>query len=189
MNKPGDPLAEAPQDDMSGLGTEQAAFLDKVKAQLGATGNVVLVVDDELTVRKVVARSIKKASPDVTIVEALNGDDALQKLRGLREKTHREPLFIVTDLQMPVMDGWTFIAHLQKEYEARGQHQGIPVIVLSVTSGEKGLPFMKVSVHGKKCTYSPLITVAKESCIDASKYDAKGEHGLLSWVQYFLQYA
>ena len=92
---------------------------------------------------------------------------------------------IVLDLNMPVMNGWDFITELKKDYESAGKALGIPIIVLSSTSGEKGALFLKKSVHNAK--YSPLVTVAKESCVDKSKYNAKDEQGLEAWLQYFLK--
>ena len=46
---------------------------------------------------------------------------------------------------------------------------------------------MKKSVHGGKSGYQPLATVAKESCIDKTRYDTKEEQGLDKWLKYFLE--
>ena len=86
---------------------------------------------------------------------------------------------------MPGKDGWAVIHDLKREYESRGRTQGIPIIVLSSTSGEKGLLFHH-SVHGGKSGYVPLVTVAKERCAQAVRYDAVGQAGLVSWVRHFL---
>jgi CheY-like chemotaxis protein len=90
---------------------------------------------------------------------------------------------------MPIMNGWEVIEALKKDYESRGQRQGIPIIVLSSTTGESGVVFFKKSVHAGKSGYSPLVSVAKEACIDPTKYDAKGEKGLAAWMRHFLRYA
>jgi len=92
----------------------------------------------------------------------------------------------VTDLQMPVMDGWEFIDRLWKQCEEQGRALGIPVIVLSSSSGEKGILFGK-SVHGGKCKYRPLVAIAKEQCMKPIKYDAQGEKGLAVWIKFFLR--
>lgn len=149
--------------------------------------NTVLIVDDERTIRRKVARDIQAHDPEVVVFEAGNGREALEKLSDIRDKHERNPLFIVLDLNMPVMDGWQFIDTLRKEYEAEDKHQGIPIIVLSSTSGETGMPLFKKSVHGGKSQYSPMITVAKEACINSRKYDATGEKGLVAWIKYFLK--
>ncbi len=87
---------------------------------------------------------------------------------------------------MPVMDGWDVIKHLKKEYEADGRSSGIPIIVLSSTSGEKGL-LLKSSVHDGKSGYKPMVSIAKETCIDKSHYDATGQKGLTAWLEYFVK--
>ena len=88
---------------------------------------------------------------------------------------------------MPVMDGWQFIAMLKKEYEEQGKTSGIPIIVLSSTSGEKGALFMKKSIHDGHSGYTPLVGVAKETCVNAARYDAVGEKGLLAWLEHFVK--
>ena len=149
--------------------------------------NTVLIVDDERAIRRKVARDIQTNDPEVVVFEAGNGQEGLEKLNEIRTKHERNPLFIVLDLNMPMMNGWQFIEQLRKEYEADGKHQGIPIIVLSSTSGETGVPIFKKSVHGDKAHYSPIITVAKEACINSRKYDATGEKGLVAWINYFLK--
>ena len=109
-------------------------------------------------------------------------------MKEIREKYLRDPLFIVLDLNMPIMDGWEVIKKLKKEYEDKGKTSGIPIIVLSSTSGEKNVALiMKKTVHEGKTGYTPLITVAKELCVDRSHYDAQGEKGLMAWMEFFVK--
>ena len=146
----------------------------------------VLVVDDEPSVRRMVSRSMKGLDKDLTVHQAENGQEALNLLASIREKEGVAPTLIVTDLQMPVMDGWEFIERLWKQCQEQGREFGVPVIVLSSSSGEKGLFFGK-SVHDGKCKYRPLIAIAKESCIKPVKYDSQGEKGLVAWIKFFLR--
>lgn len=167
--------------------SEYTALVKSIKTNMNPDSNTVLIVDDEKGIRRFVKRSIKKSAKNIVFYEAENGQKALEILELIGRRYKRPPLFIVTDLNMPVMDGWEFIEHLRKEYEAQGKKQGIPVIVLSSTSGEKGMVFFGKSVH--KAKYEPLVAVAKEACTDPEKYGAIGEKGLLSWVQQFGKYA
>jgi len=182
--EPGNGTAAAGGDE---AGMDASEFLAHVEANLHPSVNTILVVDDDPPMRKLVARLVSSSSPTVNVVQAINGRDALVKLEELREKSRRDPLFIVTDLEMPVMDGWTLISKLKKDYKSRGESQGIPVIVLSSTGGEKSGVLSRKSVH-KASFYSPLVAVAKEECIDPERYAAVGEQGLLTWVEYFLKY-
>ena len=63
------------------------------------------------------------------------------------------------------MNGWDSIAEIKKKYEDAGKSFGIPIVVLLSTSGEKVSLFLKKSVHEGKSGYTPLVTVAKESCV------------------------
>lgn len=147
----------------------------------------VLVVDDEPSVRRMVSRSMTTLDKDLKVYQAENGKEALDVLKAIRVKDGADPAMIVTDLQMPIMDGWDFLDELWKDYEAQGKSLGVPVIVLSSSSGVKGRFFGK-SVHGDKCKYRPLVAIAKEDCIKPVKYDSQGEKGLAVWIKYFLRH-
>lgn len=171
-------------DSMSGQSYKE--LLEAIKRNTNPSSNTVLLVDDERGIRMKVARDVRSFDPEIVIYEAANGQEALRKLDEIRKKYYRDPLFIVLDLHMPVMDGWEVIKQLKKEYEGNGKASGIPVIVLSSTSGEKGL-FLKSSVHEGKTGYTPLVSVAKEMCVDKSHYDAAGQKGLTAWLEYFVK--
>ena len=163
-------------------------LLESIERSMDPLSNTVLVVDDSSLVRKTVRKSIESKDDKVVVFEAEDGQKGLERLAEIREKFVRDPVFIITDLEMPVMDGWEFIENLRKDYESRGQTQGIPVIVLSASSGEKGRLFMRKSVHGGKSGYSPIVTVAKNDCIKSTKYDTKGQKGVGAWMKHFLRY-
>jgi CheY-like chemotaxis protein len=130
---------------------------------------------------------VRAFDPTIVVFESANGAEALEKLKVIRAKYFRDPLLIVLDLNMPVMDGWAVIRTLKKEYEDSGKKQGIPILVLSSTSGEKGGFFTKQSVHEGKSGYTPLVSVAKEMCVDKAHYDASGEKGLVTWLKFFVK--
>jgi len=81
-----------------------------------------LIVDDSVTMRQMVAFTLREAKFEV--VEAENGADALKKLAGLT------PDLIVTDLNMPVMDGLTFIRSARALPAARY----VPILMLTTES-------------------------------------------------------
>ncbi len=168
-------------------GQSYASVLESIKQNMDPDNNTALLIDDERGIRKMVARSLKNFAPNLVIFEAGNGKEGLETLEKIRNTHNRDPLLIVLDLNMPIMNGWDFIVELKKDYEAAGKQFGIPIIVLSSTSGEKGALFMKKSVHGGKSGYQPLATVAKESCIDKTHYDTQEEQGLDKWLKYFLE--
>jgi len=81
----------------------------------------IMTVDDSASVRQMVSFTLKNAGYDV--VEAVDGKDALAKLAG--------PVgMIVTDLNMPNMDGITLI----KNVRAIPAYKFIPIIMLTTES-------------------------------------------------------
>ncbi|MCX9154741.1 response regulator [Niveibacterium sp. 24ML] len=84
----------------------------------------VMVVDDSASVRQVVSITLKSAGYDV--VEACDGKDALGKLNGQKLN------LIICDVNMPNLDGISFVKELKKTT----QHRFTPVIMLTTESEE-----------------------------------------------------
>src|ERR1039458_554058 len=81
------------------------------------SANSVLLVDDDPSVRNLLARRFEKAG-----FEALHAEDGIDALGKLRNKL---PKVIVTDLQMPRMTGWEFIRVVRRRFPT------IPIVALS----------------------------------------------------------
>ncbi len=79
----------------------------------------ILIVDDSASMRQVVSIALKGAGYDV--IEACDGKDALSKMTGI--KIH----LIVSDINMPVMDGITFV----KEVKQNASYKFTPIIMLT----------------------------------------------------------
>jgi len=88
-------------------------------------GKTILIVDDSVSLRQVVAIALTNAGYDV--VEACDGKDGLTKLDG--RKFH----LIISDVNMPNMDGITFLKAV-KELPA---YKFTPVIMLTTEAGEE----------------------------------------------------
>ena len=84
----------------------------------------VLIVDDSASIRQVVGIALKGAGYDV--IEATDGQNALDKLTG--QRVH----LIISDVNMPVMDGITFL----KQVKTRPEYKFTPVIMLTTESAE-----------------------------------------------------
>jgi len=82
----------------------------------------ILIVDDSVVLRKMVCFTLKEAGFDV--VEAENGQEALDRLGS-----HTVDL-VVTDLNMPVMDGITFMTNARKLSATRFT----PILMLTTES-------------------------------------------------------
>ncbi|MDH5300950.1 MAG: response regulator [Gammaproteobacteria bacterium] len=84
----------------------------------------IMVVDDSDTLRKVVSMALVSAGYEV--IEACDGKDALSKLTG--EKIN----LIISDVNMPNMDGITFV----KEVKKLANYKFTPIIMLTTESEE-----------------------------------------------------
>ncbi|OXS57400.1 hypothetical protein B1A99_18130 [Cohnella sp. CIP 111063] len=99
----------------------------------------VMVVDDEPWGRKSVSKMIDELGLDVEVVaEARNGAEALALI------PIRKPHIIVTDMNMPVMNGREFLEQLYYRYNH------IKVIVIS---GHSQFEYMKAAVAYQACEY------------------------------------
>lgn len=84
----------------------------------------ILVVDDSASLRQVVGIALKGAGYEV--IEACDGKDALTKLNG--QKIH----LIISDVNMPNMDGITFVTEAKKLPD----YKFTPIIMLTTEAGE-----------------------------------------------------
>lgn len=82
----------------------------------------ILVVDDSESIRVLVSTILETAGFEVE--RAVDGRDALQVLEG--NSFH----LIITDLNMPIMDGITLI----REVRVKQHHNRVPIIMLTTES-------------------------------------------------------
>jgi two-component system chemotaxis response regulator CheY len=87
-------------------------------------GKKIMVIDDSASLREVVSIALKAAGYEVT--EAADGKDALAKLDGNKIN------LVICDVNMPVMDGITFV----KEIKKRPDYRFVPVMMLTTESRE-----------------------------------------------------
>jgi two-component system chemotaxis response regulator CheY len=80
-----------------------------------------MTVDDSASVRQMVSLTLKDAG--YSVIEACDGKDALAKLSGTVD-------MIVTDLNMPNMDGIEFIRNVR----ASAQYKFVPIVMLTTES-------------------------------------------------------
>jgi len=87
----------------------------------------ILLVDDSLTVRKVIAKALQLAEVDIgELFEAGNGAEALEVL----EQEWVDLVF--ADISMPVMDGEEFVDRLGES----GAIAELPVVIVSSAGSE-----------------------------------------------------
>ncbi|WDN89348.1 two-component system, chemotaxis family, chemotaxis protein CheY [Desulfosarcina sp. BuS5] len=83
---------------------------------------IIMTADDSASIRQMVSFTLKDAGYEV--VEAVDGKDALNKLNGAKVN------MLITDLNMPNMDGISLI----KQVRAEPEFKFIPIIMLTTES-------------------------------------------------------
>ena len=87
---------------------------------------LVLIVDDSEVLRQALRFSLEKLSLEV--VDACDGCDGLKRLSEL-EQEGKHPSLIITDVNMPNMDGITFVGEVKKT-----PSKTIPILILTTES-------------------------------------------------------
>ena len=86
-----------------------------------------LIVDDSSVMRKIVERCLRQAGVELgTVYEASNGAE------GLAVIDSNQVDLILSDINMPVMDGLEFVKNLQAAANAKG----VPVVMITTKGGE-----------------------------------------------------
>ena len=87
-----------------------------------------LIVDDSSVMRKIVERSLRQAGLDPLVVyEAGNGAEGLDMLKA-------KPVdLILSDINMPSMDGLEFL----RQIKAQNLAPGVPVVMITTESSEE----------------------------------------------------
>lgn len=98
----------------------------RTEGRVTANNKTILVVDDA-SLARLYYRSILEAA-DFTVEEALNGLEALEKLLD------RPADLLIVDINMPQMDGFTFLSALRAKEQPLCS---IPALVISTESGGK----------------------------------------------------
>jgi two-component system chemotaxis response regulator CheY len=84
----------------------------------------ILTIDDSASIRQMVVMTLSAAGLDV--IEAINGAD------GYTKATSQTVHAVITDLNMPVMNGIEFI----RKYRQHPASKGVPIILLTTESDE-----------------------------------------------------
>jgi len=90
----------------------------------------VLIVDDSSVMRKIVERSLRQAGLEIVqVLEASNGAEALTVVQNNALD------LILSDINMPTMDGLEFVRRLRNVENAKN----VPVIMITTEAGESAV--------------------------------------------------
>ena len=106
----------------------QETSVDREKEGGGMSEVRALIVDDSSVMRKIVERALRQAGLESLVVyEAGSGTEGLDLLRGQRVD------LILSDINMPSMDGLEFLRQIRLQDLA----QGTPVVMITTESSEE----------------------------------------------------
>jgi signal transduction histidine kinase/CheY-like chemotaxis protein len=114
---------------------------------------LILVVDDDATVRELVVRHLERAG--FAAVAARSGQEGLRLVRELR------PAAVTLDIMMPDLDGWTVLAAIKGEPELAG----IPVVLMSIVDQKnRGYALGAADYLVKPVDRSKLVETLRSIC-------------------------
>jgi two-component system chemotaxis response regulator CheY len=85
----------------------------------------ILIIDDSESIREVIASGLEMSGYNV--IKGINGADGLTLL-----KENENISLVITDLNMPIMDGISFL----KEVRSDENYKYLPIIILTTESQE-----------------------------------------------------
>jgi DNA-binding response OmpR family regulator len=117
-----------------------------------------LLVEDDSVDAMTVKRAIKELKFTNTLIHTLNGEEALEYLRGIGNK---KPCIILLDLNMPRMNGIEFLKATKSDEKLKR----IPIIVLTTSREEQDkIDSFKLGVAGymlKSINYKEFVEIIK----------------------------
>jgi two-component system chemotaxis response regulator CheY len=114
-----------------------------------------LVVEDSPTMRQLIVFALKRL-PELEIVEASDGVDALKKLPGAKTD------LVLTDINMPIMDGLKLVSLMK----GNPLYRDIPVVIITTEGAaedrEKGMALGARAYIPKPIQTNGLLKVVRE---------------------------
>jgi CheY-like chemotaxis protein len=120
---------------------------------VGLGGSHVLVVDNHVVIREALAAILEDEGYAVEV--AANGAEALAMLRA-----GSRPKLVLTDLMMPVLDGWQFA----KTVAADPALAGVPICVMTASGRMAPPPAQAMEVLYKPLDMDCLLATVERYC-------------------------
>jgi len=99
----------------------------------------ILCVDDDEDDRMFLSQAISDVNPNVQVVEAVNGIDAIKYLDEMKQGGQHLPCLIVLDINMPLLDGKKTLERIKKDPRLKS----IPVVVFTNSRNPSDMQLFK----------------------------------------------
>jgi|SRR5215217_6529867 len=127
---------------------------------MGTTTKIILCVDDDKDDLLMLREAISKSATKYHIVEAFDGQHALELLRQMQQENEL-PCLIILDINMPRMDGKQTVVALQSD----SRLATIPVVLFSTSSSLMDQRFSQarnVNLFIKPFSHQSLLEIAAQ---------------------------
>lgn len=98
---------------------------------------VICIIDDDPIYQLLINKIIAMAETEYSIISFTNGKDALDSLTANLEEDKALPEIILLDIEMPVMDGWDFMDHIEKALSEKHKKTAIYIVSSSIAHEDK----------------------------------------------------
>src|SRR5437588_7912025 len=82
------------------------------RKRIFSMSKLVMIIDDSLTVRKIIETSLKREGFD-----SVSYSDGIEAIRALNERRHRTPDLVILDIGLPKMDGYEVARHFKTKQQ------------------------------------------------------------------------
>lgn len=110
---------------------------------------VLFIIDDYPIYRLIASKTIKNLNDSINIIMCENGQIGLEKLKSI-DDINKE-IIVFLDINMPVLNGWEFLEHFEKEANLNTQNKKIYIISSSVDERDikkaNGFESVKSFIH------------------------------------------
>ncbi len=98
---------------------------------------VICIIDDDPIYQLLINKIIAMAETEYSIISFTNGKDALDSLTSNLAQDKELPEIILLDIEMPVMDGWDFMDHIEKALSEKRKKTAIYIVSSSIAHEDK----------------------------------------------------
>jgi CheY-like chemotaxis protein len=98
---------------------------------------VICIIDDDPIYQLLINKIIAMAETEYSIISFTNGKDALDSLTANLKENKELPEIILLDIEMPVMDGWDFMDHIEKALSEKRKKTAIYIVSSSIAHEDK----------------------------------------------------
>lgn len=98
---------------------------------------VICIIDDDPIYQLLINKIITMSETDYDVISFKNGKEALDRFKLDIENDKSLPEIILLDIEMPIMDGWDFMAEIDKSLSQKNDKTAIYIVSSSIAHEDK----------------------------------------------------